>query len=148
MARGTTAKAMTGQYFTLLEEWNAAYDRYAKSTGLSGAALSVLRLIVENEGTTQKQIESRCFLSKQTINAAVTMFYRKGWLYMKNLAEDRRLKGLYLTDEGKSAIQKLLGPAMRCEREAMESLAEEDREALLRITNTYVKNCVRILEQR
>ena len=76
------------------------------------------------------------------------MFYRKGWLRMENLTEDRRLKGLHLTEKGQEAVQELLGPAMRCEDEAMKTLSDEERETLLRLTSTYVKACVGILEQK
>ena len=92
------------EYCSCLHEWDAAYEDYAKSVGLSYTSLCILNAIYESDGCTQKQLCSLCFLPKQTVNAAVTGFYDKGWLRMQELPEDTCLqRGLkaYLLNGGK-----------------------------------------------
>ena len=51
--------------------------------GLSYTSLSVLSTIADTENCTQKMLCEMRFLPKQTVNAVVTAFYKKGWLRLE-----------------------------------------------------------------
>lgn len=95
------------QYCGLLHEWNAAYEEYAKSVGLSYTSLSILSELCRNENATQKEIAENCFLPKQTVNAVITSFLRRDWVKLEELPEDRRTKTVDFTEEGKKEQKKL-----------------------------------------
>ena len=108
------------QYCGLLHEWNAAYEEYAKSVGLSYTSLSILSELCRNENATQKEIAENCFLPKQTVNAVITSFLRRDWVKLEELPEDRRTKTVDFTEEGKKEQKKLYlafrkANGMRCE---------------------------------
>lgn len=135
------------EYCSCLHEWDAAYEDYAKSVGLSYTSLCILNAIYETDGCTQKQLCSLCFLPKQTVNASVTGFYDKGWLRMQELPEDRRNKALHLTELGRSKAGRILQNLQECDRIAMGSLTESEQEQLLSLTRRYMSACISAMKK-
>lgn len=135
------------EYCSCLHEWDAAYEDYAKSVGLSYTSLCILNAIYETDGCTQKQLCSLCFLPKQTVNAAVTGFYDKGWLRMQELPEDRRNKTLHLTELGRSESGRILQNLQECDRIAMGSLTEDEQAQLLSLTRRYMSACISAMKK-
>ena len=135
------------EYCSCLHEWDAAYEDYAKSVGLSYTSLCILNTIYESDGCTQKQLCSLCFLSKQTVNAAVTGFYDKGWLRMQELPEDRRNKALHLTELGRSEAGRIMSRLRDCDRIAMSLLTESEQERLLSLTRRYMSACISAMKK-
>lgn len=135
------------EYCSCLHEWDAAYEDYAKSVGLSYTSLCILNATYETDGCTQKQLCSLCFLPKQTVNAAVTGFYDKGWLRMQELPEDRRNKALHLTELGRSEAGHILSRLRDCDRIAMSSLTESEQEQLLSLTRRYMSACISAMKK-
>ena len=135
------------EYCSCLHEWDAAYEDYAKTVGLSYTSLCILNAIYESDGCTQKQLCSLCFLPKQTVNAAVTGFYDKGWLRMQELPEDRRNKALHLTELGRSEAGRILSRLRDCDRIAMCLLTESEQEQLLSLTRRYMSACISAMKK-
>lgn len=135
------------EYCSCLHEWDAAYEDYAKSVGLSYTSLCILNAIYETDGCTQKQLCSLCFLPKQTVNAAVTGFYDKGWLRMQELPEDRRNKALHLTELGRSEAGRILSRLRDCDRIAIGSLTKSEQEQLLSLTRRYMSACISAMKK-
>ena len=129
------------EYCSCLQEWNASYEEYAKSVGLSFTSLSILSAIYRTEQCTQKLLSERCFLPKQTVNAVITSFYKKGWVELRELPEDRRNKTVHLTDTGQAEAERILQKVRRSEQQAMGRLSEEERSILLSATRRYVTGC-------
>lgn len=134
-------RAQIAQYCNLLHEWNASYEEYAKSTGLSYTSLSILNAIYNNPGHTQKELAESCFLPKQTVNAVITSFLKNGWVKLEEMPEDRRNKTVNLTETGMEHAAKIIVKVRECEDKAMSGLTEEQREALLELTRMYISSC-------
>ncbi len=129
------------EYFSCLQEWDASYEEYAKSVGLSYTSLALLSAIYGSEACTQKMLCQRCFLQKQTVNAAVTAFYKRGWVSLEELPQDRRNKAVVLTETGRQEAQRILCRIRQSEQQAMSRLTEEERRVLLSATRKYVTAC-------
>ncbi len=129
------------QFSTYLHEWNASYEEYARSVGLSFTSLNILCAIHRTENCTQKQLCEQCFLPKQTVNAVVTAFFKKGWIRLEELPEDRRNKTIHFTKLGRKEADRILQKVKQSEQESMASLTEEEREILLSATRRYVEGC-------
>lgn len=128
-------------YCACLHEWNAAYEEYAKSVDLNFTSLSILTAIYETENCTQKMLCEQCFLPKQTVNTAVTAFYKKGWIRMQELPEDRRNKTIHFTEEGQREAERILQKVHESEQTAMGGLGKEEQDLLLSLTRRYVAAC-------
>ena len=129
------------QYGSYLYEWNASYEEYARRVGLSYTSLAVLSTLYDAENCTQKMLCERCFLPKQTVNAAITAFYKKGWVRLEELPEDRRNKTIHLTAPGREEAERVLRRVRESEHQAMGELTEEERAVLLSATRRYVTGC-------
>lgn len=129
------------QYCRYLNEWNAAYENYARSVGLSYTGLSVLGALCGTENCTQKMLCERCFLPKQTVNTTITAFYKKGWVRLEELPEDRRNKTIHFTPEGQAAADAIMQRVRESELKSMGALSESERLVLLSVTKRYVAGC-------
>ena len=89
------------QYCSYIHEWDAVYEEYAKSVGLSYTGLIILYEIYEIENCTQKKLCEYCFIPKQTVKAVVTSFYKNGWIMLEEMPQDRRNKTIHLTEKGR-----------------------------------------------
>lgn len=134
-------RAQIAQYCNLLQEWNASYEDYAKSAGLSYTSLSVLSAIYSNPGCTQKELAEDCFLPKQTVNAVITSFLKNGWVKLEEMPKDRRNKTVNLTETGVENATKIIDKVRECEDEAMSGLTKEQRKDLLDLTRMYIRSC-------
>ncbi len=128
-------------YCACLHAWNASYEDYAKSVGLNFTSLSILSALYETENCTQKMLCEQCFLPKQTVNAAVTAFYKNGWIRMQELPEDRRNKTIHFTEEGRREAERIMQKVRQCECRAMGGLSKEEQEQLVSLTRRYVTSC-------
>ncbi len=129
------------EYCSYLQEWNASYEEYAKSVGLSFTSLSILSTIYRTEKCTQKLLSEHCFLPKQTVNAVITGFYKKGWVQLRELPEDRRNKTVHITEAGRAEAERILKKVRQSEETAMSGLTEKERAVLLSATRRYVTGC-------
>lgn len=128
-------------YCACLHEWNAAYEDYAKSVDLNFTSLSILSALFETENCTQKMLCEQCFLPKQTVNTAVTAFYKKGWIRMQELPEDRRNKTIHFTEKGQYEAARILQKVHESEQTAMGGLSQEEQDLLLSLTRRYITVC-------
>lgn len=138
---GSELQAQISEYCSYLHEWNASYEEYAKSVGLSYTSLSILSAIYSTENCTQKLLCEQCFLPKQTVNAAVTVFYKKGWIRLEELPEDRRNKTIHFTEQGQKEAERIMQKVRHSEQQAMSKLTDEERKLLLSVTRRYVLGC-------
>ena len=118
---------------------NSVYEEYAKSVGLSYTSLYVLHMIALTENCTQKLIAEQMFLPKQTINSVVAAFCRQGIVEMREMAEDRRYKTLYLTEKGSALAEKIFPKIESAEQKSIAQFTEEEREMFLYLMKKYVK---------
>ena len=129
------------QYCSYLHEWNASYEDYARSVGLSYTSLNILSALYGMENCTQKMLCESCFLPKQTVNTTITAFYKKGWVRLEELPEDRRNKTIHFTPEGQAAADEIMQRVRESELKSMGALSESERLVLLSVTKRYVAGC-------
>lgn len=141
-----TIKMQIAQYCDLLHEWNASYEEYAKSVGLSYTSLSILSAVYSDPGCTQKELAERCFLPKQTVNAVITSFLKKGWVKLEEKPEDRRNKTVLLTDTGMEKATDIITKVRASENKAMSGLTKEQRVTLLELTREYIRSCSKAMK--
>lgn len=115
-----------------------AYDAYAKSKGLSYLSLMVLDVIYAlGSGCTQKQISEDTHYPKQSINLVVKAFLEDGIIALRELPENRKNKGITLTDKGRQLCDDIIVPLLRQEEAAMLEMGEKESAELLRLVELY-----------
>ncbi len=114
------------------------YEDYARKVGISYNSLYILNAILQTENCTQKLICERTLLPKQTVNNVVTGFYKDGYVELREFPENRRIKTIHLTKQGRAYADSVIPHIHRAEQIAMETLTEEQQDTLLRLMDVYV----------
>ena len=115
-----------------------AYEAYAKSRGLTYLSLMVLdEIYALGDGCTQKQISEDTHYPKQSINLVVKAFLEDGIVELRELPENRKNKGITLTDKGRQLCDDVIVPLLRQEEAAMLEMGEKESAELLRLVELY-----------
>lgn len=127
----------------LCRNWHdmaSAYDEYAKSLDLSYTSLYVLDIIYrKKDACTQKSISEETFFPKQTINAIIRGFWKKGYVKLVEVDADRRNKTVHLTRSGKAFADAIIPKIQRAEDEALKRLNEKQRAVLIQSAFLYTR---------
>lgn len=136
------AKEIENDVKRFSDEWQSitmTYSDYARSVGISYTSLQILKYITGTKNCTQKTICEMSFLPKQTVNTIITGFYKKGYIELRELAEDRRIKTIHLTVKGQAYMDTFSPHIEAAEYEAMQSLSDEQRTMLVESIRLYGK---------
>lgn len=122
-------------------EINAAYERYARTLGISYSALQALCEIYNSEyPVTQRMICETAHLPKTTVHAIVAGFVKQGYVELQEMADDRRQKCIRLTDEGRTYAEPIMKHMSRSEMQAFEMLDETTMQIMIAGIEEYQKN--------
>lgn len=115
-----------------------SYEEYAKSRGLTYLSLMVLEEIWElGDGCTQKQISEDTHYPKQSVNLIIKSFLEDGYVELKELADNRKNKGITLTDKGKKLCKDVIEPLLLQEEQAMTEMGDAESKELIRLLELY-----------
>ena len=125
-----------------------AYEAYAKSKGLTYLSLMVLdEIYALGDGCTQKQISEDTHYPKQSINLVVKTFLEDGIVELRELPENRKNKGITLTDKGRQLCNDVIVPLLRQEEAAMHEMGEKESAELLRLVELYGNAYCRLVKK-
>lgn len=126
------------EYHKCMHKWNFTLECYSKSERISYNTFKILGVIFTTENCTQKYIYEAISIPKQTINAAITYFYKKGYVKLVEPPEDRRVKIIHLTEEGRKYAEGIFSRIINCELKAIKEIGKEEMKALTETMNSYV----------
>lgn len=131
-------EAKTKAFCNAWQSISTIYEDYARKSGVSYNSLYILNAIFYTENCTQKQICDKTLLPKQTVNNVITSFFKSGYIELRELSENRRIKTIHLTEEGMKYAKTLIPHIHKADIIAMESLTEEQQDILLKLMDIYV----------
>lgn len=131
-------EAKTRAFCSAWQSISTVYEDYARKAGISYNSLYILNAILYTESCTQKQICEKTLLPKQTVNNVVTDFFKNGYIELRELPENRRIKTIHLTEKGMEYAETLIPHIHKADCKAMNALSEEDQDTLLKLINIYV----------
>lgn len=132
---------LVNAYCRLRDRQHAVYSKCAKQHDLTTNELFVLDILwFAPEGCTQTEICERLSANKQTIAAIVTRFWKKGYLILEEVAEDRRNKRIRFTEAGRAYAGAIIPPAANAENLAMAELGAENLTELVDLTTRLTEN--------
>ena len=120
------------------QSMDKAYEDYARSKGLNYLSLMVLEEIYElGDGCTQKQIAEDTHYPKQSVNLVVKAFLEDGVVELKELPENRKNKGITLTEKGRQLCDNIVVPLLQQEKMATREMRRDERLELIRLLELY-----------
>lgn len=88
-------------------EMEIALNRLLRQYELSYGQWYVLLIVNNNEMVSQKQLQQIMEIESATVTRVIDSLIRKGWLIREEKSEDRRIKVLKFTEDGKQRWSKL-----------------------------------------
>jgi MarR family transcriptional regulator for hemolysin len=99
-----------------------AYDRRARSLGLTRSQWWVLNHLYFNEGITQSALADLLDVEKPTLGRLLDRLEVKGWIARQADQHDRRAKRVYLTGEVQVVMRSLRGIAAGLRNDSLEGM--------------------------
>lgn len=125
-------------FWLIWHDLNAAYEDYARRSGLTCVQTYVIEMLARVPDCTQKTICECTSLPKQNVNALIKKFAEDGIVELAPNEADRRNKTIHLTEKGRRLHQSVIPHIREAEIEAMQSLPEEEQNTMIRTLETYV----------
>lgn len=120
----------------LYKELDDVYHDAALNASLSDSAFDILYGIFElGDGCLQRDICKTSCIPKQTINSSIRKLEKEGWIRL--IPGKGRSMQIFLTDEGRRALQDKIYPVIDAENNAFQSLTSEECEQMLRLCRKY-----------
>ena len=130
------------------QNMDRAYEKYARSQGLNYISLTVLEELYElGDGCTQKQVSEDTHYPKQSINLVIKAFLNDGLLVLRELPENRKNKGITLTEKGRQLCKDVVEPLLQQEAHVMAQMGEANSRELNRLLELYGKTYCHCLGQ-
>lgn len=118
---------------------NVLYHNYAKAVGISDAAFWLMYSLYEKGGPcTQTELCQVWFFTPQTINSALKSLEKQGFITLDFVPNSRRNKQFSFTETGEKLVQEKILPLVQAEEKSFLRLDEQEREALLTITQKHI----------
>ena len=131
-----TARA-NREYNTIYRLSGELYHRVAVKMGLSDSAFEILYALDDlGDGCQQKDVRAASGLSKQTVNSSVHQLARAGTVELQT--DGGRMVRLYLTESGRSLVERCIRPVVQAEEAAFGTLDPEECAALLQLSRRYL----------
>lgn len=118
---------------------NVLYHNYAKAAGISDAAFWLMYSLYEKGGPcTQTELCQIWFFTPQTINSALKSLEKQGLITLDFAANSRKNKQFFFTNTGEQLVKEKIIPLVEAEEKSFLRLDEQEREALLAITQKHI----------
>lgn len=128
-------------YCKFRDEQFALYDEYAKKKGMLMKTLLVLNVLYyAKEGMTQRDICSKTFQSKQTVNLIIKKLLKDGYIIVCEDPANGRNKLVTMTEEGRAYAKVPVTHITKSEDTAMSMFTPEEQEQLISLSRRFTKN--------
>lgn len=121
------------------KKMNVIYHNYAKSVDLPDASFWLMYSVYEHGNPcTQKDLCEAWFYAPQTVNSALKVLEKKGFITLELIPGSRKVKQILFTEAGEELVAQIIVPLVKAEERSFERLDEEERNQLLTITQKHI----------
>ncbi|MCZ8184555.1 MAG: MarR family transcriptional regulator [Beijerinckiaceae bacterium] len=106
--------------------WAQRMAQALQPLGLRMAQFDIMANLLYEPGMTQQRLAEKIFVGRSNLSMALPDLEASGWVRRDADAEDRRVRRLYLTDEGEALARQALAEETRLLDEMMQVLSEEE----------------------
>jgi DNA-binding MarR family transcriptional regulator len=105
-------------------------DRRLHPLGLSRAQWSVLAILSNRDGLSQSQLAELLEIEKTTTGRLIDQVQKSGWVERRPIPGDRRLWGVYLTEQARPLIAKVERIVLATRKDVLDGLSPAQQEEL------------------
>jgi len=121
------------------------FDRAFKPLGITRSQWWVVAFLSRRDGMPQRQLADELDVGKVALGGLVDRLEAVGLVERRADADDRRIKRVFLTPEGKSLVARLRASSTEGERRLMEGVSEDDLEVAVRVLRTMKDKLLTLL---
>ena len=115
-------------------------DDALKPHGLARSQWQVLSRVLRAGTLTQKDLQHAMQVESATLTCIVDVLAAKGWLERLESAEDKRVRVLQLTPEGRDRLERIPDPYEIVETRMLHGVSETDRTQAAAVLETMIRN--------
>ena len=112
------------------------FDRAFKPLGITRSQWWVVAFLSRRDGMPQRQLADELDVGKVALGGLVDRLEAAGLVERRADADDRRIKRVFLTPEGKSLVARLRASSTEGESRLMDGVSEGDLEVAVRVLRT------------
>ena len=98
--------------------------------------------IADNEGITQGEICDMLFVDKSTTAKAVKYMTDMGYVFGRQLANDKRYYSLYLTEKGRNAVDFVKAIVQEVSEMSSKDISKDEIDCTIRTLNKVINNLI------
>lgn len=115
-------------------------DDVLKPHGLGRSQWQVLSRVARAGTLTQKDLQHAMQIESATLTCIVDALASKGWLERLESAADKRVRVLFLTDDGRDRLENIPDPYEIVETRMLGDVTEADREQAQIVLESMIRN--------
>lgn len=124
----------------MYKEIDAIYHNLSVRFGISDTSFWILYILSESDqGITQYNLCTDWNYSKQTVNSAITLLEKKGYISKVETFDARNRKIIILTKRGEDFVKETVESVKAAELKAFMGLTKEGCAELLHLTDKYLQ---------
>ena len=105
-------------------------DRRLHPLGLTRAQWSVLAILSKRDGLSQSHLADLLEIEKTTTGRLIDHVEKKGWIERRSIAGDRRLWGVFLTEQARQLIAEVESVVLNTRMEMLGGLTPQQQQEL------------------
>jgi DNA-binding MarR family transcriptional regulator len=129
----------------------AAYKRFEGQLEGFGSApryFGLLKIIEANPGIPQSRLAEAVFLDRSSLVPLLETLTREGWVERRAAPTDKRVRRIFLTEEGTERLALLEQEVVKNEESLTEGLTTQEKSELLRLLGRLDDNLRRQFEDK
>jgi DNA-binding MarR family transcriptional regulator len=135
-APGTLANAVT----QVARAMRTRLSHGLAESGLYPGQDGVIQLLSLEDGLTPGALAQRLGVKAPTMTRTIGRMEAQGFVFRRADDRDARLTKVYLTEEGRSTVERITGATLDCEREAIRSLSNKELRTLVKLLGVIEAN--------
>ncbi|MEM9887120.1 MAG: MarR family transcriptional regulator [Bacteroidota bacterium] len=139
-------KSLDDIYLFHLDKTYKQYKKFKKDffknlhLDLTSDQWIILKRVSEQEGINQKDLATSTFKEPASVTRILDILDRKGYVERRSTPQDRRMFELYLTEDGRSVVDKVIPAALAGRAKGIEGFSEEEVQQLIDLLDRLYRN--------
>ena len=111
-----------------------------KSAGLTLGRPKVLDYLKDNDGASQKEIATACFIEAGSLTSILNGMEKKGLIERRILNGNRRTFHIFMTEAGKKSQEAVEVAFQEVEKTALKGIEKQDLEKFMKVSEKIFEN--------
>ena len=122
------------------KQFGALYRSLSASFGISDCGMWILYyLLIADEDISQQELMKLMMFPKQTINSAVTVLVKKGFIELEMIPGTRNRKKIMLTSEGAAFAEDTVNRVLSAETRAIARMGDKQMKQYIALHDKYLE---------